>query len=810
MSPPRAINMVTLVSSADRFLAGAQRRRHRGVHVAIAISVGVSAAFATSLIAGASRSSSVVDRVFDAVPKYDMEVFDGSGGLRTEFVRSLPGVSLAVPTNYLAFNLRNAANPITASINSNPTDFALSDPSVRILRGQIPNGIDPFEVVVNQSLADNFSLDVGDTLPVISFAADQYDEMASGIYEPDGPEFDFTIAAIVRFPGEIALDEARSPRAGFLSTENLMIVSEEFFLIHRDDMINFGSSFNIRLDDGAAGIDDFVDTLRRSMANPDDLITFPWTVAENESAFSVPVDLETSALLAVGVGAGLIAFLFGVLLIRLERRLLDDDYPVLRAMGFTTQHLTRTAVLRMVPAALAGGTIAVAGAIFLSDRFPIGVGRKLEFHRGRQVNVALVVGGLLFVVTALVGGAALSARRAGIRRTQTSPARTRAILGTTRLPLHASIGARLAASGRDRERSSPAAATIITAIAATAIVIGVSTWLAGTANLYDTPSARGWVWDLEIGNVNFPLDDATLDAVPNSPLVSASTGISYGQAAFNGVSAEVLAFDPEGTAPLQTLRGRLPITDSEVALGAGLMRKLDVAIGDSVVFSLSESEFVEPPAVGGDIPLTVVGESVSPVFGESDIADIGVVTLQAIAAANGNAAPSMIMVDVIGPDVSANIDALIAPLSEEVHSDRIPARIVNLQRVRSLPNVGRSLAVALGLIAIAATLLAPARANRRKLAVLSALGLDRRGRRIVVTWQGVFTAAVVLVIGIPIGLVVGATWWRSVTDDLGVTNAVAWPTSAVTITIVSAAVGAIVAALIAVRHVSVARTLRGE
>jgi hypothetical protein len=351
---------------------------------------------------------------------------------------------------------------------------------------------------------------------------------------------------------------------------------------------------------------------------------------------------------------------------------------------------------------------------------------------------------------------------------------------------------------------------MVTAIAATAIVIAVSTWLVGTSQLYDSPSARGWQWDLAVGNVNFLIDQETLDFVTNSPLVAASTAISYGQATLNGASTEVLAFDPAGSAPPATLSGRLPITPSEIALGAALMRDLNVAIGDSVTFSLEGSEFVSQPAHGGQLTMTIVGESVSPVFGESDMADIGVVTLQAIADANGDPTPRLVMVDVAGPDIAANINALIAPLSEEVQSDSIPARIVNLHRVRSLPNAGRGLAAALGLIAIAATILAPARANRRKLAVLCALGLDRKGRRTVSVWHGLFTATAVLLVGVPLGLVLGAAWWRNVSADLGVHNTIPWAAGAVTVTIASALAGSVVAAWLAVRRVSVARTLRGE
>ena len=54
----------------------------------------------------------------------------------------------------------------------------------------------------------------------------------------------------------------------------------------------------------------------------------------------------------------------------------------LRALGLTAPQLAIVAALRVLPAALCGAAIALAGAIALSNRFPIGIGRQLEWIPG--------------------------------------------------------------------------------------------------------------------------------------------------------------------------------------------------------------------------------------------------------------------------------------------------------------------------------------------------------------------------------------------------------------------------------------------
>src|SRR5262249_36618612 len=152
-----------------------------------------------------------------------------------------------------------------------------------------------------------------------------------------------------------------------------------------------------------------------------------------------------------------------------------------------------------------------------------------------------------------------------------------------------------------------------------------------------------------IGNVNFNFDKTQLDRLEKDPRIAAMTPVRYGQATVANHSTEVLAMDAHGTAPPHVLSGRLPRTASEIALGPKLSDKLHAPIGSTVRLSLANSEFLSdpdpnnPPPRTRDLDLTVVGEALTPIFGESELAQEAIVTTDAIAAAGGDTRPELVL-----------------------------------------------------------------------------------------------------------------------------------------------------------------------
>src|SRR5688572_16585639 len=180
------------------FLARAQLRRRWSALAVLAVLVGVIGGLAIALIAGSRRSASVVDRYFDAGIPYDVQTFGTS--LSRRDLLDLPGVVRADPTAYVAMmRLAPGGEPVHG-INGMAVDWSSIDPTIRVLRGAVPDGTDPFEVVVNEAFVELSGLSVGDEVEVQLFGLDQMEDVSTGNYVPTGPRFTFRIAAEVSLP----------------------------------------------------------------------------------------------------------------------------------------------------------------------------------------------------------------------------------------------------------------------------------------------------------------------------------------------------------------------------------------------------------------------------------------------------------------------------------------------------------------------------------------------------------------------------------------------------------------------------------
>jgi hypothetical protein len=375
------------------------------------------------------------------------------------------------------------------------------------------------------------------------------------------------------------------------------------------------------------------------------------------------------------------------------------------------------------------------------------------------------------------------------------------------------IGSNLAFDRGDSTRGVPNRPAIAGGAVALALVVGLGMFLSGSDHLFSNGEAHGWAWDAVIGNVNFSMSKARETKLLADPRVAAASSARYGQADLDGVSTEILAYNPEGSAPPKMLSGRLPRARDEIAPGAKLLRELHAHMGSTIRLSIANSEFAS--ASGGrtvERSLTVVGIAIPPVLGESELGEVAVVPLSAIAAAGGETQPQLVLARVRGDDVAASVRGLARDYTPDIVLDNVPSRVVNLHRVRALPVLGGLLAAVLGTILLAYTLAVSVRVRERELGVLRALGMTsgRVGR--VVLWQGAALALAVTVVGVPLGLALGSIVWRVVTDQLGVAPQpviTAWTALAIP---VSLAIGVVVALAPArrARRLSVTGRLRAE
>ena len=101
----------------------------------------------------------------------------------------------------------------------------------------------------------------------------------------------------------------------------------------------------------------------------------------------------------------------------------------------------------------------------------------------------------------------------------------------------------------------------------------------------------------------------------------------------------------------------------------------------------------------------------------------------------------------------------------------VPSRSV--QTLSGLTVLPVALAVTVCLLGIAAAAngsISSVRRRRRELAMLKVLGMHRGQVRQVVRWQALAWAAVALVVGVPVGVLLGAAGWREVVRSLGLSG----------------------------------------
>ena len=113
----------------------------------------------------------------------------------------------------------------------------------------------------------------------------------------------------------------------------------------------------------------------------------------------------------------------------------------------------------------------------------------------------------------------------------------------------------------------------------------------------------------------------------------------------------------------------------------------------------------------------------------------------------------------------------------------VPDEIRRIRDVRFLPWVVVGFLALSSLVAVGYFLVVASTRRRRSMAVLRTLGMEARGVRQVVTWQGLTIAVLGLLVGLPVGVLVGRALWRLVADGLGVVTSVTVP--ALTLVLVS-------------------------
>ncbi len=305
-------------------------------------------------------------------------------------------------------------------------------------------------------------------------------------------------------------------------------------------------------------------------------------------------------------------------------------------------------------------------------------------------------------------------------------------------------------------------------------VVAIITLNHGLDDSLHHPAVAGVAWDATVTPVaaDSSIDGVRpgiVDTVIAQPGVAATGSIGRFTAQIGTVGVPTFTVLPRGTGSqvqLVTLTGRAPSTDGEITLGPSTARDLGVSIGDTV-----------PLPDGTSARVVGLGLFPSDVHAQFDEGAWVSNTLWArLVQASGDASDgvqfSIAVRFVDRGHIPAQTEALGVALGRSVDSvvpAELPAELSNLHNVRRLPIVLAVFLTALGIAAVAHALFTTVRRRRKDLAVLQALGITRRGTRVVLAAQGSVVALIGLLAGVPLGLIAGRAGWRAVTDRVPLT-----------------------------------------
>jgi ABC-type lipoprotein release transport system permease subunit len=736
----------------------------------LALLIALATATILTSIAGARRGQTAFDRLWARTLPATAVVLLNQPGFDWGKVAALPEVA-ALTKFPVVFGFEVQGYPAASS------GFPLADDQMTrtierpvILAGRLFNPRRADEVIVTPRFVATSGKHVGDilTLDLASRRQANTGDYDGSSGPPRGPKIRVRIVGVGRSPWAFEAD-APGSSGGVLTTPAL-------YAHYRANMLGTSGQAYInalvRLKGGQAALPAFRTDLARVTKRSD------VDVQDNVQQIGDPVrkvtSYEAACLLAFGLAALVAAlFLIGQSVARYTSATVAD-LQVLQAVGMTRQQAISAAAAGPFLAGVAGGTLGVAAATVASWLMPIGIASIVEPHPGIDVDwIVLGSGWVLVPLLVLAGSAAAAAVALAAGRRQ-APQRRSAIAAaaaTAGLPVPLVVGARFAFEpGRGRS-SVPVRSALVGAVVGVLGVLAAFTFSAGVSDAASHPERFGQTWQLNtfLGLNGRDLGPASrvLRAVAADRDVTGVDDARIAGAQSGRVSIESFTYAPVGgKRPAVVLTaGRMPAAPGEIVLAPTTAQELGAGRGSVVRLTgggtakhavrVTGIGFVPPGPHNGYAD----GAWLTP--GGYDRIFHGAHYAFKFHAATVALRP--------GADVQAvarRLNAVAAAIpGGKAIAFTPPAPLAEVQVVKDLELLPIALSGFLALLAVSAVghaLSTAVRRRRHDLAVLRALGMTRREARLVVATQASLLAAIGLVFGVPLGLVLGRAVWRTV------------------------------------------------
>ena len=719
-------------------------------------------------IVGAHRTATSLDRYREWSRSSDVEFQADTVELAQAMKRALDDDPAIRQTSlrYLAnaFPISDDGSLPDLAILSDPAgDFGVTIDRVRVLEGRMPSPDAPDEVIVNELAARLLAVGPGDRLPVMTFGGDDLDILSQGTTFPgfNGPRVDLVIVGIGRTPRDLPGEVRRTDlialaSPGFLAA-NPVAAWPPTVMTQLDDVARDFDEASQRVDsvgelrpDGAyhaavtTAEDEYVDTTRRSIDG----------LAIGLLIFAVVT--AAAGVLATAQAAGREA--------RVSAR--SDD--TLAALGMNRRQRTLAVALPIFGAALLGVGIGAGVAVAASPVLPRGRARLAEIEPGIWVDPLVLAAGI-WLLLALVAAVALFAAGRTTRRTAPMAVTGRATLTSrtiTALGLGAvgATGLRRASPARRPAGSAPARSAMIGMAIAVAGTLAAGVVVRSIDSLESDPANWGWVWTTRPDAFGDGDPMAAVAAVSDPDVASAGI-TSTGNVTVDGRDMQGMSLAAhKGDLAFTLLRGRLPSSPAEVALGTQTLQDLGVRIGESVDARSSDG--------ATSISLQVVGTAVLPPTELATLDEGAVFTPDGLdRVVQGPPSPDV----VIGYRDGADVPALERRLAETAELSfpifaraRVPGSIANVAQASGIAWALAVFFLIIGIVGLVNALTTSIRRDGHDFAILRALGFRGRQVRQATLVQALAMSAVGLVVGVPLGLIAGRAVWRALSGGLGI------------------------------------------